>query len=262
MHSINPTIKHLKIIILSITLLWASQYSYAQISLTTLNDTLVGVTNLYLDINNDNNNDFAFEILELSPNTYAARVVSVGMSQFLDNSTFGYPDALNFNDAISGYFNNGNGVLGTFNNAGQFNGNGIKYLGIKVNDNGNEHIGWVALNCNTQNDTLIILSYAYNTIPNEAITAGQVISSTAIAGTSQQTAKWQLYPNPCSNKIHVKNLPNNATMYYTLYNLNGQVAQQGMVKNSIDISHVSPGTYILQTVGQQSIQYDKLQINR
>jgi len=136
------------------------------------------------DLDADNISDIGFEIVDLNkfnPNglpesfdSLAARVVPLSV-EILDNSTYGYPDALSLDDPISenGYWTSKTSVLGTFLNAGQFQGNGEKYLGIRFPQDNNYKYGWIRLFCSQHNDTLRIIDYAYNNIENSQINAGQ-----------------------------------------------------------------------------------------
>jgi len=134
------------------------------------------------DLDVDIISDIGFEIIDLNkfnPNglpdffdSIAARVIPLSV-EILDNSTYGYPDALNLDDQIfeNGNWSNKTGVLGTFMNAGQFQGKGEKFLGIRfLKDN---KYGWILLYCSQHNDTLRIIEYAYNNITGSHIKAGQ-----------------------------------------------------------------------------------------
>lgn len=103
-----------------------------------------------------------FEIIPLADGNQAARVFATNC-EFLDNSTFGYPDALVRTDGISaaGNWADGNAVLGTtVGNGGLFEGEGNRFLGVKVqSEDGAVHCGWVRLNCNRGNTVLEILDY-------------------------------------------------------------------------------------------------------
>ena len=136
------------------------------------------------DLNGDQNPDISFEILDLRPfnpngipdhfDTLAARALPVTV-QIRDNSTFGYCDALNTNDTINheGNWRSQLCVLGTFANAGQFQGQGEKYLAFRFNDSNGFKYGWIRIYCSQHNDTLRIIDYAYNTEVNSNIKAGQ-----------------------------------------------------------------------------------------
>ncbi len=128
--------------------------------------------------------DIGFEIIDLNqfnpqglPESFdslSARVIPVSV-EILDNSTHGYPDALNLDDVIA---SNGNwtartSVLGTFMNAGQFQGQGEKYLGFRFLTGSDFKYGWIKIYCSQHNDNLRILEYAYNDNLNSKIKAGQ-----------------------------------------------------------------------------------------
>jgi hypothetical protein len=214
------------------------------------------------DIDSDGNNDYSFEILELSPNIYAARIVSIGASEFLDNSTFGYPDSLNYGDSIVGYFNSGNGVLGTFNNAGQFNGAGNKYLGIRVNTNSLEYKGWIELNCSANNDTLTIISCGYNTTPSQEITAGQTSAITAIKDMDEYGGQMKLFPNPCSELIYLNSACQTNKIQYSIHAINGEMIIHGECYGVIDISNIPEGVYIVRNWVLNFSTQTKLVISR
>ncbi len=150
-----------------------------------LNIEIYNVNFESLDIDNDQAPDFNFEIINLnvynsnplpeSFDTLAARVDPI-LNEILDNSTFSYPTALNFNDSISskGFWSNKTGVLGTFQNAGQFQGQGEKYLGFRKYIDEKYYYGWIKIDCNQHNDTLKVSEYGYNLMPNKGIRAGQL----------------------------------------------------------------------------------------
>ena len=111
------------------------------------------------------------------PDTFdslAARVDPLTL-EILDNSTWGYPDALAEGTEITetGYWSEKTSVLGTFLQGGKFQGNGERYLGIRFPDGGKYKYGWVKLYCSMHNDTLRIIEYAYNDISENSIFAGQ-----------------------------------------------------------------------------------------
>jgi hypothetical protein len=165
----------------------------AQINSNEINEILIGPGSLSVDLNNDGLNDYTFEILTLSPGVLAARVVTLNTNEFLDNSTYGYPDALNEGEVVDGYFNNGNGVLGTFNTAAYFNGAGDKFLGLKINPSGSQLLGWIKLYCSTDRDTLKIISGGYNNQSLSSIYAGD-LSTVSIEENTHTLVS--VYPNP------------------------------------------------------------------
>ena len=205
-------------------LLFVSVNAFSQINTFPINQTIIGPGTLSFDLNNDGDNDFSFEIITLSPDVFAARVLTIGASTILDNSTFGYPDALDEGDSVSGNFETGNGVLGTINNAGQFKGAGDKYLGIKIAGSGNEYLGWIKLNCNVNRDTLNIISCGYNTVASAAIKAGQTATTSINEIEVKQAVT--IYPNPFSTQaiLQIENDFHDATLW--VENCSGETVKQ------------------------------------
>lgn len=152
----------------------------------TLNADVVGTGQISFDANGDDNPELYFEIVDLvslnggylpdSLDSLAVRVIP-GSADILDNSTFGYPDALEDDASIAP--NSGNwsdrasNALGTFANAGQFNGRGDRYLGFRIPHSSGHHYGWIKLNVSTANDSLQIIEYGYEQTLDTEILAGE-----------------------------------------------------------------------------------------
>lgn len=237
----------------------------AQINSYPINFILAGPGQKNIDINNDAIDDYTFDILTLSPGVYAARVLPIGSSKILDNSTFGYPDTLNLNDSIKGYFHSNTGVLGTFNNAGQFRGAGNKFLGLKLNAGGMDYLGWIELNCNFNRDTLKLIACGYNTQANVGITAGQTILN-GINNYSLSSPVFDLFPNPCTKYVQL--VPTNKTQHQlvtiTIYDPLGNAVLQThlstLTENGIDISQLPNGIYSVQIETLEGLFSKKLVI--
>ncbi|HNW71976.1 MAG TPA: hypothetical protein PKK70_03600 [Candidatus Paceibacterota bacterium] len=149
-----------------------------------INEEFISTGYKTYDLNNDNSRDIGFEIINIQPynnndmpdslDSLAARVQPLGI-QILDNSTWGYCDALNRDDKISdaGYWTDKHCVIGTFTDAGQFKGKGEKYLAFRLPNNSDYNYGWIRIYCSEHNDTLRIIDYAYNKTAGNSINAGQ-----------------------------------------------------------------------------------------
>jgi hypothetical protein len=136
------------------------------------------------DLNLDEMPDIGFEIIDLNKfnqnkipasfDTLAARAIPITV-EILDNSTYSYPDALTLDDPINdqGNWSSKTGVLGTFLNAGQFQGRGDRYLAFRFNENNNYNYGWIKLYCSQHSDTLRVIEFAYNKTSGNSILAGQ-----------------------------------------------------------------------------------------
>jgi hypothetical protein len=55
-----------------------------------------------------------------------------------------------------------------------------------------------------------------------------------------------IYPNPTKGKLYITNTTGNL-INYTIYDLNGQIILIGKTQESIDVSTLSVGIYILKT---------------
>lgn len=136
------------------------------------------------DFNGDKVPEISFEIVDLNQfnggnlpdylDSLAARAIP-GTVEILDNSTYSYPDALLPDMAINetGNWSSNTCVLGTFMNAGQFQGKGNRFLGFRIKSDEGYQYGWVQLYCSQHNDTLRIIDYAYNDIAGSEILSGQ-----------------------------------------------------------------------------------------
>ena len=92
----------------------------------------------------------------------------------MDNSTFGYPDALGCGDGVSEPYSEGSAVLGTdVGGGGLFTGEGLKYLGLNIQVAGESQRGWISLEVSAGNDTIFLHEVGYALEIGEGITAGQ-----------------------------------------------------------------------------------------
>ena len=211
-----------------------------------------------IDVDNDSNDDYTFEILPLSGSSNAARVISLGNSQVMDGSTFGYPDTLNFGDNVIGPYSSGNAVLGTDVGGGQFTGAGIKYLGLNIDISEGSHLGWISLEVVASNDTIILHDIGYNTTANDGITAGLMdLTSVNEIG----LIDFEIYPNPCQNLIRFDWPNSNSSVSYSISDLTGKLILNGASAKNIDVSILSSGTYILTIAEGQDIGRKKFTKN-
>ena len=238
-------IRKLNILTLFVASLFLSgKNATSQVNTYSVNQTItISSGSFTIDVDNDSNDDYTFEILPLSGSYKAARVISLGNSKVMDGSTFGYPDALNFGDNVTGPYSSGNAVLGTdIGGGGQFTGVGMKYLGLNIDIFGETHLGWISLEVVATNDTIILHNIGYNITPNDGITAGQ-ISLTSVNKNS--LIDFKIYPNPCQNLIGFDWPNSNSNLSYSISDLTGKLILNGTSAMNIDVSILTSGTYIL-----------------
>lgn len=223
-------------------LLCSNAEAISQVTYAAINQTLIGPGQMGLDMTGDGFNEYTFDIIQLSAGFLAARVHAQGSTMILDNSTFGYPDALNSGDPVAGYFHSNVGVLGTFNDAGQFKGKGNRFLGVRLSVTGTNY-GWIELSCSQNNDTLTLISYAYVELQEGNINAGE----TVLTGTDfiqEQQHDISIYPNPAKNEVYIKGL-SGAVFDYHIYTATGREMIKGHATDKLDISMLSDGVYIV-----------------
>jgi len=150
--------------------------------------TMSGVGVETVQIPFDDRLSFTFEIMNLkdyndnweeeNTDTLAA-VVRTNYAQVLDDSEFGYFNALDENSSIvenSGFWNHREDPFNYgFSNSwgGEFKGAGDKYFGFRLLQNSGYIYGWFLVNCAEKSDQLQIKAYAYNKTPENGIHAGQ-----------------------------------------------------------------------------------------
>ncbi len=204
-----------------VTALMLSVSANAQIVYTDVNpDTTIANRIYYLDLNNDGTTDDSIRLFVSRPYIGECRGSKVSIFAINGNTVSGstYPLAMNIKDTISSsltwsasgdlrYIRSGdptscpNDTLGYWTNAIDY------YLGLKLIVGTYTYYGWLRMQITV--DPLyasgIIKDYAYNSIPNQPILAGQ----TSVTGITENisASSISLYPNPATNHLTIE-LPN------------------------------------------------------
>ncbi len=186
----------------------------AQISYTDLSPDLIlhDMTNVYpIDFDGDLQDDFNFfagfgsqtGLFSTGPyyglafidyqNGAMAGAININNEFIVDSSNNN--DALNFNSSINALqqFNNFYTYLTplAFKNTrvaqtvsfsstsltGVWHGQTDKYLGLRFQIGSNMHYGWIRMDVTANCDSIIIKDYAFNSVPNQGILAGQIVTS-------------------------------------------------------------------------------------
>ena len=66
----------------------------------------------------------------------------------------------------------------------------------------------------------------------------------------------EIYPNPVSDFLHIKNLPYE-TVNYSIFNVLGQKVYAGLTNGNISVSELERGIYILQIKGEKQLEMAK-----
>lgn len=215
--------------------------AHAQIIWVNSPDTLAGEGSLAVDINADGTDDVLLEILLLPIEALASRAGGMNGTTLLDNSGFGYFDAIGFGEPIEGNFSGTTGVLGTFNDAGQFNDGQVHYLGAQIPIAGQNHLAWLALRVTPDNDTIFVNSHAWNTVAGGPLSGGQTAAlSTSVA----DEPSILLWPNPADGFVQLE-IPGGKPAPYSIYASNGVLIATGFTLGHIDLTSMDQGVYIL-----------------
>jgi len=131
--------------------------------------------------------------------------------------------------------------------------NSPRFLALRFDSAGSTFYGWARLSIPANGTSFILMDYAYNSVPGEAILAGDVGSiSTGI--TSSALRGMQLAPNPFTSVLNIA-LPTGSTgtVFCRVLSLTGQelltrtvAATSGPSAITLDLASLAPGTYLLE----------------
>ncbi|GEM_PF-6133590 len=132
-----------------------------------------------------------------------------------------------------------------------------KYIGIKFQINGQYHYGWLYVTTEVFSHSSMqftMQAFAYNATTEAPITAGDL---SAIQDISKKEI--QIYPNPAQNQINLQTDENIQKL--NIYDMSGKlVLTQTHLSsgNSVDISGLGKGLYLIKILGNQKITSVKL----
>lgn len=230
---------------LSITLIFLilmfSVHVHAQIIYTDVNpDTSLtcsssSCTKSYnLDLNNDSQVDFtliaSYNTTNCTePGTITTKIVSVNPQT--GNATT-YTLMMNANDLIDSnlVFSASPGILRRLfsgscvhsPSSGSWTSTSDRYLGLKLTVGTDTYYGWVRLNVVVATSaSFTVKDYAYNSIPNQPILAGQT-NPTGIDDYSFSSSI-HLYPNPATNHLTIDLGSQNRNVEVTIIDMTGKI---------------------------------------
>ena len=167
------------------------------------------------------------------------------------SSFYVFPYALNEGETISSnangtWFDNGliSGIQ-DLNYSSGLRGNWKdvqdRYLGLRFKIGGNTHYGWAKLDVGLSGASWSIKEYAYNTIPDDPINAGQKVLGL------QESSLNKTKIIALNKSISIYNLPQETK--YRLFNMSGQNVLDGKTvtkTHNIEASTLSKGIYIIE----------------
>ena len=250
-----------------VTAMMFSVSANAQIIYTDANPDVTTSQGTYnLDLNNDGTNDFV--ITHSSTTTFcppmygpnlSIRVTPLGTNQVVCISgTSATKMALNatINDTVLTWNNSANLLMAArvLNNAciGITNGQWINtadgYLGLKLISGSNIYYGWVRLNANGFVTSFTIKDYAYNSIPNQTILAGQTVATGIIENSFASSIN--LFPNPATTNLTITLASSSKKVDVSIIDITGKIIYKTTARETqkIDVNteDFKEGIYIMQ----------------
>ncbi len=264
----------MKKIILPLCLL-LSAAATAQVTYTDINpDAVIAATTQSqsvqydLDLNNDGTIDFNIKHNDYGGFKQAEFYTNFGQTGEILSNGSGGALALNLNANINSTLTNwvctatssGNSALFMNANGAAFPGQQDKFVGLRIKLSGQWHYGWVRLNIPSDTASIVIKDYAYNTMANASVTAGQV--ATAInSSIEKEKISVSVYPNPAAKTIAISlNQTDGKPTELSVISLLGrQVLWQQLtgLTTSCDISNLPAGIYFIRLIKNKELIGEK-----
>lgn len=128
------------------------------------------------------------------------------------------------------------------------------YIGAQFRIGTSDYFGWILVNWNA-NGTFIVKSFAYESTPNTAITAGATGQSAALS--ENAAVDFELYPNPANSTITLSvDEPTSVTITDVLGNtLETRFVSQA---ETLDLTSYTAGIYFVSSPNGKSTKFIKL----
>ena len=261
-------------IILVLLTIWGSteaQINYTDINPdceSTMNSTIGGASNLCpIDFDNNTIIEYKFRWDDLTIDWFMHMTYGNNCEIALNGSTtnvFGgrFIKPLLLNDVINNSLTWGVSMpepfIGESTVSQNFLNLGDRYVGVKFKIGTNVHFGWILVNFQSAGNSrkIIVKSYAYNTIPNTQILAGQ---KNATPNTTQEIDSKQIriFPNPVSDIIYIDGLDGNK-FKFTILNSFGQIVFHNETNtNNINLENLPQGVYSLNIISSNGMSLNK-----
>jgi hypothetical protein len=227
-----------------------------------------------LDLNNDGLGDFIILLghgcinncirsVSIAPDSSvnAFAISSNGAKKFFMNDTIGPAQT---------WQNSSSAVLRRWGSGSVYAGEWIyetdKYLGLSINVSGLTYYGWVRLDVTVDSVTgfRTIKDYAYNTIPNQPILAGQTMTTGVMENTFASSIN--LFPNPADNQLTIDFGSDHKKVQVTIADLTGKVVYTTIATDAqtveVNTTDFAGGMYVVQIQATDFISTKKLAIEK
>ena len=140
------------------------------------------------------------------------------------------------------------------------------YLGLRLLLSGQTYYGWVRLRVDVTlgHASVIIRDYAYNSIPDSAIFAGQTIATGINENSFASSIK--LFPNPANNHLTISLGSNNKKVEVTIADITGKIIYTTTAtdthKIEVNSEDFAAGVYVVQIQTADFIGTKKLVVEK
>ena len=248
--------------------------------------TIPSTEDYNIDLNNDGINDYKIScsrsggICPLAPSSrlYINFISDSALNSnaVVTGTSITYPLAMNLNDSISsglsfssfGYLRrntSGGPCTGTF---GVWSYSIDRYLGLKLIVGGNTYYGWARMQIDvvTGIPSCTIKDYAYNSIPNQPILAGD--TGTVPTGIFENSfaASINIFPIPAGNHLSIALGSNSKNVEVAIADITGKIVYTTTAyetnKIEVNTNEFAEGIYIVQIQSGEFISTKKLIIKK
>ncbi len=242
-----------------------------------------------MDVNNDGILDLKF-ILTSSiitgffpgqPTSITGSVSATPLngSAILSGSS-GYPAKMNLNDSINANVNwsaltsqvmISKTTSSTTTTIGNWNTTTDGFLGLRVIAGSQTHYCWIRLSVEAYTSganaaILVSKDFAYNSIPNQPILAGETGSVTTGISENSFASSINLFPNPTKNHLTIDLGSNNKKIEVTIADITGKVIYTTVTTDTnmveVNTNDFSEGIYVVQIQAADFIGTKKLVLER
>ncbi len=242
----------------------------------------LGSLDYNIDLNNDSISDYKITVSRSSFRcsrfgSFGTRsyilVTALNSNTVVKDTNVNNPLAMNFNDSISsGVTFSNSGYLRLVSSGPNCNStSGVwpnlidRYLGLKLIVGPNTYYGWARMQINISNPTsCTIKDYAYNSIPNQPINAGETIATGILENSFASSIN--LFPNPADNHFTITLGSNNKKVEVTITDIAGKVIYSTTADETNEIKvntkEFAEGIYIVQIQAAGFIGTKKLIVKK
>lgn len=160
-----------------------------------------------VDMDGDSNAEFDLDNWSTPPSSYysGSSVWATGVEMIESSTTLGYLEIINSGMTIGAASNFvSSGVLDLFQTSSDpWIGQSQKYIGVKFLINSNVHYGWVEVSINPSTYETTIHGFAYETVPNTSILAGDKGVTGFQSDLIGEREFATIFPNPSKGRVTI-----------------------------------------------------------